>query len=64
MEYIETSAYTNQNVANAVVYTLRTIMDMTKKGYVLQKHKSDKDTGDLRKAGKKKHNRDNDDCPC
>jgi hypothetical protein len=34
MDYIETSAYTNQNVANAVVFTLRKIMELTKKGYI------------------------------
>merc|ERR1712232_341971 len=36
IEYIETSAYTNANVANSVVFTLRKIMSLTGMGYCLK----------------------------
>jgi len=36
LEYIETSAYTNMNVSNTIVFSLRKILEMTKKGYILQ----------------------------
>lgn len=60
MDYIETSAYTNQNVANAVVFTLRKIMELTKKGYVLEKKTNVINTS----LKKQKKNRRDHDCPC
>merc|ERR1711988_579787 len=53
IEYIETSAYTNANVANAVVFTLRKIMQLTGMGYSLKQKDAIESTKQIKTKKKK-----------
>lgn len=41
IDYFETSSFTNQNIANSVVSTLRKVIERTQKGYVITKKVED-----------------------
>ena len=65
VEYIETSAYTNANVANSVVFTLRKIMQLTGMGYSLKQKDAAESTKQIkRKKYEDKDSRSSQTCNC
>lgn len=66
VEYIETSAYTNANIANAVVFTLRRILELTDAGTGYNQKQKECKRGELKKTPSydEKDHRSSQSCNC